>query len=86
MSQSKIDSAIEAVINIAIGFLLSWAFWSFVVDPLFGFRTNAGEGFLITSLYTILSFFRQYCIRRWLNGKIIWENWLHAYSKRSDKC
>jgi hypothetical protein len=74
--QSKMDSVIEAWINILIGFIISWTFFLFIISPLFGFKSNAGESFIITVLYTILSFFRQYLIRRWFNGKIVWENWL----------
>lgn len=74
--QSRMDSAIEAGINILIGFVLSWVFFLLVISPLFGFHSNAGESFIITVLYTFLSFFRQFLIRRWLNGKLIWESWL----------
>lgn len=74
--QSRWDSAIEASINILIGFMISWALW-LVVNPLFGLKASFSDSFLITVLYTLTSFFRQYFIRRWLNGKIIWEKWLH---------
>jgi hypothetical protein len=74
--QSRIDSFIEAAINIAIGFIISWALW-LIVNPLFGLHASFGSSFLITVLYTITSFARQYILRRWMNGKIIWKNWLH---------
>lgn len=73
--QSRTDSAIEASINILIGFLISWALW-LIVNPLFGLHASFGSTFFITALYTLTSFARQYLIRRWLNGKIIWQKWL----------
>lgn len=74
--QSRMDSIVEASINILIGFIISWLFFWAVISPIYGFRSGVGESFTITVLYTILSFVRQYFIRRWFNGKIIWENWL----------
>jgi hypothetical protein len=78
--QSRMDSFVEASINIAIGFMISWALW-LIVNPLFGLHASFAGSFLITVLYTITSFLRQYLIRRWLNGKIIWEEWLHRFQR-----
>jgi hypothetical protein len=83
MKQTRLDSAIEAAINILIGFLISWAFWVWFVDPLLGINSSTRQCFLITVLFTLLSFFRQYFIRRWLNGKIIWESLLNAHPFRA---
>jgi ABC-type antimicrobial peptide transport system permease subunit len=72
-SQSRTDSVIEAIINILIGFGLSWGFYAFIINPLFHLHSSGRDSFLITVCFTFLSFVRQYFIRRWLNGKVIWK-------------
>lgn len=71
--QHKMDSLIEAVLNTAVGFIISWAVWVWVVAPLFGFNNGAGTSFLVTCIFTVTSLLRQYFIRRLLDGKTIWE-------------
>jgi hypothetical protein len=72
MKQSRVDSIIEQVFNIGTGFILSYLVWKFAVHPL----VEAGyimidQSFLITSIFTVVSFIRSYVIRRICNGKQI---------------
>lgn len=71
--QSKMDSFLESISNVAVGFFISWATWVFVVDPLFGFNTAGGTSFLITMIFTITSIIRSYVLRRIFNGRTIWQ-------------
>jgi hypothetical protein len=71
--QHKMDSLMESVCNIAVGFIISWAVWMWIVAPLFNIPTNHGTGFLITCVFTVTSLARQYIIRRLFDGHTIWE-------------
>lgn len=69
-NQSKLYSFIEANVNTAVGFVLSVLCWKYVValvwvelEPHTGWGTSIG----ITLLFTILSIFRNYTVRRIFN-------------------
>lgn len=66
--QSKVDSALEALTNIAIGAfiaLLAQLIWF----PILGKSFTLGENLLTTLVFTLVSFCRSYYIRRLFNGK-----------------
>lgn len=67
MNQSRVVSAIEAGVNIVIGFLVSYL-GTFFIYPVFGMQSNATIYFGVTVAFTILSFIRIYVVRRWFNG------------------
>lgn len=69
--QSKTDSAIEAISNIFVGFMVSWAVLAFIVRPIWNLPTDGVQDFLITCVFTITSLARQYIIRRLFNGRDI---------------
>ena len=69
MDQSKRSSFIEAVINTAIGFLVTLIL-SPIVYPLFGHSFSVGQNLAITAIFTFTSIFRGYVVRRWFNGRI----------------
>lgn len=71
--QHRMDSLMESVCNIAVGFFISWAVWLWVVAPLFGFSQDGKTSFLITCIFTVTSLIRQYVLRRIFDGKTIWE-------------
>lgn len=71
--QSKADSLMESVCNIAVGFVISWAVWIWIVAPIMGYETGASQGFWITCIFTVTSLLRQYILRRIFNGRTIWE-------------
>ncbi len=64
--QSKKHSLLEAVINTAVGFVLSLAAvqWLF---PLFGVRMTLSENLAATGIMTAISVARSYVLRRVFN-------------------
>jgi hypothetical protein len=66
MSQSKRQSLVEAVINVAIGFGVSLAAQA-VVLPLFGIVVSLATNLYIGAIFTIISIARSYCVRRLFN-------------------
>lgn len=69
MKQSKLGSLIEAIVNTAIGFIITCIF-----APTIYYICNVKMSYhqmgLTTLLFTILSVIRGYVIRRFFNGKI----------------
>lgn len=78
--QHRMDSLMESVTNTAVGFIISWAVWVWVVAPLFGFHNGAATSFLVTCIFTVTSLIRQYILRRVFDGKTIWETIRAKYS------
>lgn len=66
MSQSRIGSATEAVVNISVGLTVSMVANHFVF-PAFGFNPSLGQNAAITVIYTTISFARSYFLRRVFN-------------------
>lgn len=63
--QTRLESFIEAWINIAIGFVINFVGNWFIL-PLVGFHTlTVKDNLIIGGLFTIVSVARQYAIRRW---------------------
>ncbi len=69
--QSRIDSAMEAVINTAIGFVVSLITWHFVALG-FGIPMPLITNLQITAIFTIVSILRQYVLRRIFDGRSPW--------------
>lgn len=71
MSQTRSGSMVETLINVAIGFVISF-FANMAILPLFG---HGSPGFLnnlgMTAVFTVLSIVRGYVIRRWFNQRIV---------------
>jgi len=66
MSQTKLQSFLEANVSTAIGFGISWAVTPFVMGA-FGYSVSAGTAFAITVVYTVVSIVRGYLVRRFFN-------------------
>lgn len=62
--QTRVESFVEACINTAIGFVVSYLFWP-IAAHLCGIHSTGAQQFNITLLFTILSVARSYCVRRW---------------------
>jgi len=75
MTQSRLSSLVEAVINTAIGFVVSVAITA-VVLPAYGHAVTLWHNLQITGIFTIASIARSYCVRRWFNASI------HAAAQR----
>lgn len=65
--QSKIQSFIEAWVNVAIGFGINFLANMFIF-PLFGWNISVADNLLLGLIYTAISIARSYCIRRWFNS------------------
>ncbi len=71
MNQTKIDSVLEALTNIAIGAgvaLITQLVWFGVLDKEFSWAEHLGT----TAVFTVVSFIRSYCVRRAFNGKSVY--------------
>lgn len=71
MSQSRISSVFEAVLNQLSGFVFSLIVWAYVVAPLYGFDVNWQQNFEITAMFTVLSVLRSYLWRRFFNSRCV---------------
>lgn len=69
MTQTRLGSLIEALINTCIGFGINYSA-NLLIFPLFGFHITLGENFVMGLIYTVISVVRSYCIRRWFNARL----------------
>lgn len=70
MSQTKLGSFIEAMLNVIVGFVINFAA-NMAILPLFGFTSlTIKTNFYIGLAYTVISVIRSYVIRRWFNAKL----------------
>lgn len=76
MNQSRLDSAIEAVVNIVIGFSINFVA-NMIVFPAFGYPLSLSDNWWIGCIYTGISLVRQFVLRRFFNGKRV----AHAIGK-----
>lgn len=67
--QTRLSSLIEAVINVAIGFVVSLLLTAILL-PAYGHQVTWSENFQITGVFTITSILRSYLIRRYFNAQI----------------
>lgn len=64
--QSKLDSLLESVTNILIGFTVA-TISNFIVLPMFGYNVTPGDSIAIAVVFTVISLVRSYVIRRIFN-------------------
>lgn len=64
--QSRSGSAAEAVVNVLVGYLVALAA-QLVILPLFGVNLPLADNLLIGAMFTAVSLFRSYCLRRFFN-------------------
>lgn len=69
MSQSKIESLIETIINTAIGYLVALAS-QLIVFPMVGIDVSISTNLEIGAWFTVISVVRGYVIRRWFNARL----------------
>lgn len=67
--QTRLSSLIEAIINVAIGFVISLALTALVL-PAYGHEVSFSQNLQITGIFTISSILRSYALRRWFNARI----------------
>lgn len=63
MTQSRRLSLVEAITNVAVGYLLA-VITQIVVFPWFGIHPSLGENLAIGSIFTGISLLRSYALRR----------------------
>lgn len=69
--QTRLESLVEAVVNILIGFGVNFAF-NLVILPAVGLpMPTLGQNFILGCLFTIVSLCRSYLIRRWFNARLV---------------
>jgi len=64
--QSRIMSAVEAITNVVIGYLVSVAA-NILILPLFGYDVTIADSFVIGLAFTAISLARSYILRRIFN-------------------
>jgi hypothetical protein len=69
MNQTRLGSLIEALMNVAIGLMVS-VVANAIVFPRFGFQPTVSENVAISLIYTAISIARQYVLRRWFNARL----------------
>ena len=67
MTQSRRQSAIEAVTNVAVGFGVACGTQA-VVFPWFGLEASLGANLGIGAIFTVVSLVRSYLVRRAFNA------------------
>ena len=69
MSQSRMASFIEANTNVAVGFLISLVYWTYVIVPWYGLTVSFADNLAITMQFTVLAIWRGFVVRRYFNKK-----------------
>ena len=67
--QTKLESLIEAGLNILIGITVSFIA-NLIVLPAFGYPVTIVDGLGISLVFTVISLVRSYVIRRFFNNKL----------------
>ena len=70
MSQSKINSHIEVIVNNIIGASGGWLIVYFIF-PLFDYLSQSLVATISTIIFFIWSYIRSYLVRRYFNKRII---------------
>ncbi len=63
MTQSRRASLVEAITNVAVGYVLA-VITQIMVFPWFGIHPSLGENLAIGSIFTGISLLRSYALRR----------------------
>ena len=69
MTQTKLGSFIESVINIIIGYGVALAS-QIIIFPLFDIHISLTTNMWIGAWFTVISLARSYIIRRWFNARL----------------
>jgi len=66
MSQTRIGSATEAVVNVIVGLGISMAA-NALLFPLFGWTISPGQNLALGVIFTVISLVRSFALRRLFN-------------------
>lgn len=87
MEQTRLESLAESVFDIAFGFVTSVLVWMYIVGPIVGVDTHAGQAIWVTAIFTVSSLLRRYFTRRFFARRLHKEihifvtKWLQNYGK-----
>lgn len=68
MNQTRIESWIESVINVIIGFIISLSA-QIVVFPIVGIDASFSDNLILSAVFTTISLVRGYLVRRYFNNR-----------------
>lgn len=71
--QSRIDSLMEALTNVLIGFTINFIANAVILPWYLGVPFSWGGFAVLGLLYTCISVARSYLIRRAFNGRTVWQ-------------
>ena len=69
MTQTRLQSLIESVMNIAIGYLVALGS-QLLIFPMFDIHVSLTTNIWIGAWFTLISLVRSYVIRRWFNARL----------------
>lgn len=69
MTQTRLGSLIESLMNIVIGYGVALAS-QIVIFPLFDIHISLSTNMWIGAWFTVISLVRSYVIRRWFNSRL----------------
>ncbi|MCE7915390.1 MAG: hypothetical protein DYH15_12120 [Nitrosomonas sp. PRO4] len=69
MEQTRLQSLIESIINIIIGYVVA-LMSQLLIFPIFDINVSLTENLLIGAWFTGVSLVRSYAIRRWFNARL----------------
>lgn len=72
VKQSKADSFMESVTNIAIGLAISMVAYPIVMGAVLGHQISIVQNVALSVIFTAISLARSYALRRAFNGRSVW--------------
>lgn len=69
MEQTRLQSLIESIINIIIGYVVA-LISQLLIFPIFDIHVSLTDNLLIGAWFTGVSLVRSYVIRRWFNARL----------------
>jgi len=69
MTQSRLESLLESIANICIGYLIALAS-QLILFPQFGIHISLSTNLWIGFWFTLISLIRSYTLRRWFNKRL----------------
>jgi len=67
MKQSRAMSLLEALANVAVGYVVA-VMTQIAVFPLFGLHATLGDNMLVGAIFTIMSIVRGFALRRFFES------------------
>lgn len=78
MMQTKVQSFIEATVNVFLGWIVAFTI-QLIVFPLYGIHMPMSSNIQISVIFTVAAIVRGYYVRRYFNWR------LHAWLQRINK-